>query len=124
MPHVVIDETVCDIVEWTGRKGVLRRGRLAKSFCEAPKMTLHIHNKIQEGDNGRPSLSSIVVPLLKGVGARNIPDAWHNCSTCSPNVRDYVEVMGLELILNEAEGYAFLRSRPDEDAANNEKMPA
>ena len=28
-------------------------------------------------------------------------------------VRDYVAVLGLELMLDEAEGYAFLRSRPE-----------
>ncbi len=27
-------------------------------------------------------------------------------------MRDYVAVLGLELVLDEAEGYAFLRSRP------------
>lgn len=31
------------------------------------------------------------------------------------SVRDYVALLGLELMLDEAEGYAFLRSRPDED---------
>ncbi len=32
--------------------------------------------------------------------------------TLQARVRDYVTVLGLELVLDEAEGYAFLRSRP------------
>jgi hypothetical protein len=31
-------------------------------------------------------------------------------------VRDYVGVVGLQLVLDEAEGYAFLRSRPEDPA--------
>ena len=49
-----------------------------------------------------------------------MPRHWARCCSCKRRVRDYVAVLGLELVLDEAEGYAFLRSRPepdDDDAA-------
>lgn len=64
-------------------------------------------------------LSSLVVPLLKGVIYRDADVArWSALLNLQPRVRDYVAVLGLELMLDEAEGYAFLRSRPEtEDEA-------
>lgn len=61
-------------------------------------------------------LSSAVVPLLKGVVYREeSPDVWAALLNRQAGVRDYVAVLGLELMLDEAEGYAFLRSRSDTD---------
>lgn len=63
---------------------------------------------------------SLIVALLKGVVYRE-PDVanWHALLDLQARVRDYVEVIGLELMLDEAEGYAYLRSKPDpeDDAA-------
>jgi len=64
-------------------------------------------------------LSAVVVPLLKGVLYREDEAAlWSALLSLQARVRDYVAVLGLDLVLDEAEGYAFLRSRatPDEDA--------
>lgn len=81
-------------------------------------------DKSCQGDNGRRQLSSAVVPLLKGVLYReSSPEPWQALIDLQAQVRDYVQVMGLELILDEAEGYAFLRSRPDSDGANAAKIP-
>jgi hypothetical protein len=57
-------------------------------------------------------LTSLVVPLLKGVLYRD-DDApqWNALLLLQARVRDYVSVMALTLVLDEAEGYAFLRSR-------------
>lgn len=61
-------------------------------------------------------LSCVVVPLLKGVlYQEENPGAWAALLNLQAGVRDYVAVLGLELMLDEAEGYAFLRSRPEED---------
>ena len=59
-------------------------------------------------------LSALIVPLLKGVLYRD-PDAalWSGLLGLQSRVRDYVAVLGLELSIDEAEGYAFLRSRPE-----------
>jgi hypothetical protein len=66
-------------------------------------------------------LSALVIPLLKGVlYQENDPATWNALLGLRPRVRDYVAVLGLDLHLDEAEGYAFLRSRAepdDEDAA-------
>jgi hypothetical protein len=67
-------------------------------------------------------LSSLAIPLLKGVLYRD-GDAglWNALLDLQARVRDYVAVLNLELVLDEAEGYAFLRSRPtgdDDDTAS------
>ncbi|MEP7056757.1 MAG: DUF4194 domain-containing protein [Caldimonas sp.] len=65
-------------------------------------------------------LSTLVVPLLKGVIYRDDDAAqWSALLNLQGRVRDHVAVLGLELSLDESEGYAFLRSRPepDDDAA-------
>ena len=61
-------------------------------------------------------LSTLVIPLLKGVLYQETdPAAWNALLSLQPRVRDYVAVLGLDLHLDEAEGYAFLRSRPEPD---------
>ena len=63
------------------------------------------------------ALSGVVVPLLKGVVYReNDAVLWNALLTGQARVRDYVAVLGLELVLDEAEGHAFVRSRPDGEA--------
>jgi hypothetical protein len=63
-------------------------------------------------------LSAVSVSLLKGVIYReDSPSLWNSLFTLQARVRDYMSVLGLELILDEAEGYAFLRSRTVDEAA-------
>ncbi|MEK6747950.1 MAG: DUF4194 domain-containing protein [Pseudomonadota bacterium] len=65
-------------------------------------------------------LSALVVPLLKGVIYQETDAAtWNALLNLQARVRDYIVVLGLELMLDEAEGYAFLRARAvaDDDAA-------
>jgi hypothetical protein len=68
------------------------------------------------------ALSLLVITLLKGVIYKET-DAplWHNLLNIQARVREYVAVLGLELVLDEAEGYAFLRARPEVDDDN--KLP-
>ena len=37
-------------------------------------------------------------------------------------VRDYVAVIGLQVVIDEAEGYAFLRQRPDDEEAEGRRL--
>lgn len=69
-------------------------------------------------------LSAVVVPLLKGVIYREGDTAlWNALLTLQARVRDYVAVLGLELALDESEGYAFLRSRiPDSECAESDAV--
>jgi len=65
-------------------------------------------------------LSAVLIPLLKGVSYRDDDAAqWSALLQLQARVRDHVAVLGLELMLDEAEGCAFLRSRtvPDDDPA-------
>ena len=62
------------------------------------------------------ALSRVVIPLLRGVVYREHDDAlWNDLINGQARARDYVAVLGLELVLDEAEGHAFLRSRPDRE---------
>jgi hypothetical protein len=69
-----------------------------------------------EGSVATNDLSALVIPLLKGVIYEE-GDArlWNALINLQARVRDYVAVLGLELVLDEAEGYAFLRSRQESD---------
>ncbi len=61
-----------------------------------------------------PDLSSLLIGLLKGVQYREQDERqWAALLNLQARVRDYVVVLNLELILDEAEGYAFLKSRPE-----------
>lgn len=68
----------------------------------------------------RDALGALVVPLLKGVFYRDHDAAqWQALLALQARVRDYVAVLGLELVLDEAEGFSYLRSQPEpeDDAA-------
>ncbi len=63
------------------------------------------------------SLPLAVTSLMKGVVYRDTHEkAWRHLIPLQSRVRDYVATIGLTVVVDEAEGYAFLRSRPDEDA--------
>ena len=69
-------------------------------------------------------LSALVIILLKGVIYQEADAGlWSALLNLQARVRDYVAVLGLELVFDEAEGYAFLRScqESEEDAAS--KLP-
>jgi len=68
-------------------------------------------------------LSSAVIPLMKGAVYRDTHDrAWQQLLQLQPRVRDYVAVLGLQVVIDEAEGYAFLRQRPA-DADDTDPLP-
>ena len=60
------------------------------------------------------ALPRLVIPLLKGILYRD-SDAglWNDLLRIQSRVREYVFVLGLELMLDESEGYAFLRARTE-----------
>jgi hypothetical protein len=84
--------------------------------------------KVTDTDTSQGSptreLSFVVVPLLKGVlYQEENPGLWGSLLNLQASIRDYVAVLGLELILDEAEGYAFLRSRQDGDEDQATAIP-
>lgn len=73
--------------------------------------------------NSSPSveLSPLVIHLLKGVLYQEAdPALWSGLLRLQAHVRDYVQVIGLELVLDESEGYAFLQSADRESDSNGE----
>jgi hypothetical protein len=64
------------------------------------------------------ALSVVVVSLMKGIADReNDPVLWQSLIGIQARVRDYVACLGLDLVLDEAEGFAYLRQRPAEEGA-------
>jgi hypothetical protein len=59
-------------------------------------------------------LSVLLISLLKSVLYRDGDERlWANLLNLQARVRDYVAVLNLDLVLDEAEGYAFLKGRPE-----------
>ncbi len=64
------------------------------------------------------ALSVVVVSLMKGIADRESdPVLWQSLIGIQARVRDYVACLGLDLVLDEAEGFAYLRQRPAEEGA-------
>jgi hypothetical protein len=62
-----------------------------------------------------PDLSVAVTQLMKGVVYRDTHElAWQHLLRLQPQVQDYVAMLGLHVVVDEAEGYAFCRQRPDD----------
>lgn len=63
------------------------------------------------------SLPVAVTQLMKGVVYRDTHDrAWRSLLELQPQVRDYLAALGLLIVIDDAEGYAFCRQRdPDPD---------
>ena len=71
-----------------------------------------------------PDLPFAVITLMKGVVYRDTHErAWKHLLQLQPRVRDYVEVLGLQVVIDEAEGYAFLRQRPSDEGETTEPVP-
>jgi Domain of unknown function (DUF4194) len=79
----------------------------------------------QELENAAANdLSALLIPLLKGVIYREADAGlWQALLNLQARVRDYVAVLGLELVLDEAEGYSFLRSRQESDDDAAPRLP-
>lgn len=62
----------------------------------------------------RDILPLALIALMKGVVERETsPSVWQALMQCTSRVRDHIAVMGLELMLDEAEGFSYLRQRPE-----------
>ncbi|WOC13613.1 DUF4194 domain-containing protein [Gordonia sp. MP11Mi] len=64
------------------------------------------------------NLSLAVTSLMKGVVYRDSAETtWQHVVGLPAQVSDYVATLGLAVVIDEAEGYAFLRSRSDDELA-------
>lgn len=61
-----------------------------------------------------PELTKLMVHLLKGVIYRQDDERlWSNLLNLQARVREHATILLLDLVVDEAEGYAFLKSRPE-----------
>lgn len=73
-------------------------------------------------DERSSEMSKPLIALMKGVVFREKDETlWSQLEERQIQVRDYVRVLGLELVLDEAEGYAWLKSR--EPVEGEEPLP-
>ena len=72
-----------------------------------------------------PELSQLLVSLLKGVLYRDDDERlWASLLRLQARVREQSAMLLLDLVLDEAEGHAFLKSRPDpEEASGTSRLP-
>ena len=69
------------------------------------------------------SLPLVVTHLMKGVVYRDTHEkVWQHLVQLVPRVSDYVATLGLIVVVDESEGYAFLRSKPD-DSEDGDQIP-
>jgi Domain of unknown function (DUF4194) len=61
-------------------------------------------------NTARNELSDVLVALLKGVVYSDISaDLWRDLLNLQGGVRDHLRLLGLDLIIDDSEGYAYLR---------------
>ena len=71
-----------------------------------------------------PDLSLAATQLMKGVVYRDMHErAWRHLLQLQPQVRDHLAVLGLQVVVDEAEGYAFCRQRPAEETRDDDAEP-
>ena len=69
-------------------------------------------------------LPLVVTNLMKGVVYRDSHElVWQHLVPLIPRVSDYVATMGLTVVVDESEGYAFLRSKPVDSDDDSPQIP-
>lgn len=68
------------------------------------------------------AVSTAIIRLMQGVIYRDSDeDAWATIGRSGGAVRDHFGAVGIDLVIDDTEGYAYLRSRPEEEGV--EKLP-
>jgi len=68
------------------------------------------------------AVASAIVRLMQGVVYRESgEDTWLTLERLGAGVRDHFATIGVDVVVDDAEGYAYLRSRPSEDG--DEALP-
>lgn len=76
----------------------------------------NLNQNINPWHNPTQELSSVIITLLKGIIYRDDnQDLWRDLLREQTAVSDYTAVIGLDLIIDEAEGFAYLSSREDDE---------
>ncbi len=68
------------------------------------------------------AVASAIIRLMQGVVYREADeDTWLTLERLGAGVRDHFAAIGVDVVVDDAEGYAYLRSRPEEDG--DEALP-
>ncbi|ORV18015.1 DUF4194 domain-containing protein [Mycobacterium celatum] len=68
------------------------------------------------------AVASAIIRLMQGVVYRESDeDTWLTLERSGAGVRDHFAKIGVDVVIDDAEGYAYLRSRPDDDG--DEALP-
>lgn len=91
-------------------------GRGDRNMSDTPRDDEPMDTQSTTASPAVPALSQLMVQLLKGVVYREDDERlWVNLLQLQARVREQAAVLLLDLVLDEAEGYGFLKSRPDPD---------
>lgn len=64
--------------------------------------------------NDEQAVPAAIIRLMQGVVYReNDEDTWRTVERSGASVRDHFATIGVDVVIDEDEGYAFLRTRPD-----------
>jgi hypothetical protein len=62
------------------------------------------------------AIASAIIRLMQGVVYRESDeDTWLTLERLGAGVRDHFATIGVDVVVDDAEGYAYLRSQPEED---------
>lgn len=68
------------------------------------------------------AIASAIIRLMQGVVYRDADeDTWLTLERLGAGVRDHFATIGVDVVIDDAEGYAYLRSRPEQDG--DEALP-
>lgn len=76
-----------------------------------------------EADNTSDELSRVLIHLLKGILYRDEQEAlWQSLLKRQSQVKEYIQVLGLALVVFEEEGFAWLKMRETESADEEQNV--
>jgi hypothetical protein len=68
------------------------------------------------------AIGSAIIRLMQGVIYRELDeDTWLTLDRSGAGIRDHFATIGVEVVVDDAEGYAYLRTRPDSE--DEEPLP-
>ena len=68
------------------------------------------------------AVAAAIIRLMQGVVYRTSDeDTWQTLQRLGAGVRDHFATIGVDVVIDDAEGYAYLRSRPDDEG--EESLP-
>ena len=70
------------------------------------------------------AVATAIIRLMQGVVYRESDeDTWLTLERLGAGVRDHFATIGVDVVVDDAEGFAYLRSRPEEDDDEAEALP-